>query len=83
MSTRWPFPSPLRPQDLIEIVVLAAVEHSGSLPAVVRPWLHAVFKRARELGLSMEAAEEAMRSSVSAEKQEAVPKAEKKRGSAR
>ena len=55
-------PAPaLRPEDLVEIVVLAAVEHSGAAPAAARQWLHAVFKRAHEIGLSTEIAERALR----------------------
>jgi transcriptional regulator with XRE-family HTH domain len=57
-----PPPAPaLRPEDLIEIVVLAAVEHTGSTPAAARQWLHAVFKRANQIGLTMEVAERALR----------------------
>jgi transcriptional regulator with XRE-family HTH domain len=61
-----PAPSPppsaaLRPEDLIEIVVLAAVEQAGLAPATARQGLHAVFKRAREIGLTMEVAEKALR----------------------
>jgi transcriptional regulator with XRE-family HTH domain len=57
-----PAPPPVaRPEDLVDIVVLVAVEHSGALPAVVRPWLHAVFKRVDELGLTPAAVERALR----------------------
>jgi hypothetical protein len=47
--------------NLVELLVLTAVEQSGSLPAAVRPWLHAIMKRGVELRLTMEAAEEALR----------------------
>lgn len=50
----------LRDQDLVDLVVLAAVESSGSPPAVVRQLLHAAFKRGRELGLAMEVAEKVL-----------------------
>jgi transcriptional regulator with XRE-family HTH domain len=50
------------PQDLtVDAVLLAAVEHSGAAPAVARTWLHAVFKRALEVGMTTEAAERAFR----------------------
>jgi transcriptional regulator with XRE-family HTH domain len=50
-----------READLIDALVLVAVEHSGILPGAVRPWLHAVFKRAVELGLTPEAVEKGLR----------------------
>jgi hypothetical protein len=57
-----PPPAPaLRPEDPVEIVVLAAVEHTGAAPAAERQWLHAVFKRAHEIGLSTDIAERALR----------------------
>lgn len=52
---------PLGPEDLVEIVVLTAVEHTGVTPAVARQCLHAVFKRAHAIGLTMEVAEKALR----------------------
>jgi transcriptional regulator with XRE-family HTH domain len=52
---------PAREADLIDALVLVAVEQSGTLPGVVRPWLHAVFKRAIELGLTPEAVEKGLR----------------------
>jgi hypothetical protein len=57
-----PPPAP-RAEDLVDVVVLAAVERTGSKPSEVRPWLHAVFKRACDLGLTAEAAEKALRPS--------------------
>jgi transcriptional regulator with XRE-family HTH domain len=56
-----PAPPALRPADLIEIVVLAVVEHAGVTPAVARQGLYAAFKRAREIGLTVEVAEKALR----------------------
>ena len=56
-----PPPPALRPEDLIEIVVLAAVEQAGLAPATARQGLYAVFKRAREIGLTVEVAEKALR----------------------
>jgi hypothetical protein len=78
-----PSPPPLRAEDLIDVVVLTAVEHTGSAPAVVRPWLHAVFKRGREMGLSMEAAEKALSPAASPDDSEAKGKASKKGSSAK
>src|SRR5260370_32615110 len=43
-----PAPPPLRAADLVDVVVLAAVEMVGSQPAALRPLLHAIFKRGRE-----------------------------------
>jgi transcriptional regulator with XRE-family HTH domain len=50
-----------RPEDLVDILVLVAFERIGSPPNVVRPLLHAVFKRALDVGLTVEAAEKALR----------------------
>jgi transcriptional regulator with XRE-family HTH domain len=54
-------PAPHRAEDLVDIVVLAAVEQTGAPVATARGLLHAVFKRAAEIGLSVEAAERALR----------------------
>jgi len=55
-------PAPLaRAEDLVDVLVLTAVEQSGSPPASVRTWLHAVMKRGAELRLTMEDAERALR----------------------
>jgi len=51
-----------RAEDLVDIVVLAAVEQ-GAPVGTARRLLHAVFKRAAEIGLSVEAAEKALRPS--------------------
>jgi DNA-binding XRE family transcriptional regulator len=62
-----PAPSPaLVPsaEDLIDVVVLAAMEITGSSSADVRPLLHAIFKRAKDVGLTVELAEQALRPMV-------------------
>lgn len=51
----------VRPQDLVDVVVCCAAEMTGWAPSALRPVLHAVFKRAGEVGLSVEAAEQALR----------------------
>jgi transcriptional regulator with XRE-family HTH domain len=62
-----PLPPPLppqaahRPEDIVDIVVLTAVDQTGAPVATARSLLHAVFKRAAELGLSVEAVEKALR----------------------
>ncbi len=57
-----PPPAPVvRPEDLVEIVVLTAVEQTGATPADARRWLHAVFKRALDIGLTTEVTEKALR----------------------
>jgi hypothetical protein len=61
-----PQPPPTRPEDLVDIVVCAAVEVTGSMPSALRPVLYAVFKRAREVGLTVQAAENALRPAVEA-----------------
>lgn len=50
-----------RPEDLVDVVVLAAVEQTGAPVAAARGLVHAVFKRAGEIGLSVEAVEKALR----------------------
>ncbi len=57
-----------RTEDFVDLVVLAAVEQSGSLPAAVRPWLHAAFKRAGELGLGVDMVESALRPASASKK---------------
>jgi transcriptional regulator with XRE-family HTH domain len=60
-----PLPPPAhRPEDLVDVVVLAAVEQTGAPVATARSLLHVVFKRAAELGLSVEAVEKALRPAV-------------------
>jgi hypothetical protein len=58
-SPRPPGPQ-LRAEDLVDLLVLAAVERTGAAPAATRTMLHAVFKRAREVGLTVEVAEGAL-----------------------
>jgi transcriptional regulator with XRE-family HTH domain len=53
------------PGDLIDIVVCAAAERADTSPRALRPLLHAAFKRARELGLSVAEAEAALAPSQS------------------
>lgn len=55
---------PTRAEDLVDVLVLAAVEKTGSAPAPMRALLHAVFRRAREVGLTVEAAEKALHAGV-------------------
>jgi transcriptional regulator with XRE-family HTH domain len=50
----------VRPEDLVDVLVLTAVEMTGGAPASMRSMLHAVFKRGREVGLTVEAAEKAL-----------------------
>jgi hypothetical protein len=56
-----PAPSAHRPEDLVDIVILAAVDQTGTPVATARSLVHAVFKRAADLGLSVEAVEKALR----------------------
>jgi transcriptional regulator with XRE-family HTH domain len=50
-----------RIEDLVDVLVLVAVENSGASPADARRWLHAVFARGSALGVSMADAERALR----------------------
>jgi len=55
-------PAPLfAAEDLVDIVVLAVVERFEVTPSVARSLLHAAFKRASEIGLTVEATEKALR----------------------
>lgn len=56
-----PPPPQARAEDLVDLLVLTAVEQTGSAPAVVRPWLYAVMKRGAELRLTMDIAAQALR----------------------
>jgi hypothetical protein len=51
---------PTAPEDLVDIVVCAAADHAGQVPSAVRPLVYTVFKRAREVGLTLDAAEKAL-----------------------
>ncbi len=53
--------SPIRAEDLVDVLVLAAVELTGAAPAPTRLMLHAVFKRAKDVGLTVDAVEKALR----------------------
>jgi transcriptional regulator with XRE-family HTH domain len=53
--------APVSQRDRVDLVVLAAVEGSGLLPSAVRAVLHAAVKRARELGLSIDAIDDALK----------------------
>jgi DNA-binding XRE family transcriptional regulator len=57
--------SSIAPHDLVDIVVLAGVAASGGSPGDVRRWVHAVVKRASDIGLSVEEVEEALRPQAS------------------
>jgi hypothetical protein len=54
-----PARGPLR--ETVDLVVLAAVERTGVLPATVRPLLYRALQRARELGLTLDALEAGLR----------------------
>jgi transcriptional regulator with XRE-family HTH domain len=53
-------PPPTPPQDLVDIVVCAAAEASDVSPRSMRPLLHVAFRRARQVGLSVEQVEQAL-----------------------
>jgi hypothetical protein len=58
-----PLPPPLpRPaaEDLVDILVCAAVEATGQPPAAMRPLIYRLFKRAREVGLETRDVERAL-----------------------
>lgn len=56
-----PVPPPaVAPEHLVDAVVCAVAELMNSSPRPLRPLLHAAFKKAREVGLSVEAAERAL-----------------------
>ena len=65
-----PPPAPaivLRTEDLVDIVLLAAVELTGAAPADLRPLLRTVFRRAHEVGLTTESAARALEALAPAE----------------
>jgi len=68
-----PPPPPARAEDLVDSLVLAAVDATRGAPAAMRAMLHAVFKRGIEVGLSMEAAEKALRPAVTPSRASAAP----------
>ena len=59
-----PMPSPppprSRPEDLVDVVLCAVANHTGSVPETMRPLLHTAFRRAREVGLTVEEVEQAL-----------------------
>jgi hypothetical protein len=62
-----PLPAPPVPAEhLVDLLVLTAVEITGAAPAPTRTLLHAVFKRAGDVGLTVETAEKALRSLITA-----------------
>ena len=52
---------PAKPVDLVDVLVLAAMLETGSTAPDARRWLHVVMKRARDIGLTIEEAEEGLR----------------------
>jgi hypothetical protein len=48
-------------EHLVDSIVCAGVEASGQMPGELRPFLHAVFKRALDLHLTLDAIEQALR----------------------
>lgn len=55
-----PPPAPL-PDSVVDAVVCAAAEAMEMMPKEIRPGLHAAFARAKEIGLSVDAIERALR----------------------
>jgi transcriptional regulator with XRE-family HTH domain len=89
-----PVAPPTPPQDLADIVVCAAAEASDVSPRAMRPLLHVAFRRAREVGLTVEQVERALapleakapapaRSGAPAPAQGAVPAPSKRPASSR
>jgi transcriptional regulator with XRE-family HTH domain len=58
-----PRPRP-KPGDLVDVLVFAGTLETGASAAEVRRWLHVVIKRACDVGLTMEEAEEGLRPAV-------------------
>jgi DNA-binding XRE family transcriptional regulator len=52
-----PFP---RDADLVDVVVCAGIEATGHTPTAIRALVYTLFKRAREVGLTTEAVEQAL-----------------------
>ena len=67
-----PAPPPVRAEDLVDVLVLAAVENTGAHPATMRGLLHAIFKRAGDVGLTVDAAEKGLRARIAAAKAESA-----------
>ena len=53
-------PAAVAPEHLVDAVVCAVAELMDTSPRPLRPLLYAAFKKAREVGLSVEAAEKAL-----------------------
>jgi hypothetical protein len=51
-------------EHLVDLLVLTAVEMTGGAPASMRTMLHAVFKRASDMGLTVEATEKGLRALI-------------------
>ena len=59
-----PAPAPDPPDGIVDAVVCAAAEAMEMMPKEVRPGLHAAFARAREIGLTVDLVERALRSKL-------------------
>jgi len=71
-----PPPAPLpqaTSEDLVDIVVCAAAEATDVSPRALRPTLYAAFRRARQIGLTVEAVEEALARSAVGERRKKRP----------
>jgi hypothetical protein len=53
-------------EHLVDLLVLTAVEITGAAPAPMRTLLHAIFKRAGDVGLTVEATEKGLRTLIAA-----------------
>jgi hypothetical protein len=60
VPTPMPAPVPTPPNDLADVIVCAGAEAMNAPPQVVRPLILAVFRRARQLGLTVEEVERAL-----------------------
>ena len=59
-APRGEAPRTLGPDDLVELVLCAVANQTDTTPRAWRGLLHTAFKRAREVGLTLEAAEAAL-----------------------
>jgi hypothetical protein len=69
-----PPPPPPPPDGIVDAVVCAAAEAMEMMPRDVRPGLLAAFKRAREIGVSVDVVERVLRMSVPAPAANPLPK---------
>jgi DNA-binding XRE family transcriptional regulator len=53
-------PGAIPPEDLVDVVVCAAAEASDVSPRAMRSALHVAFRRARQVGLTVEQVEQAL-----------------------